>query len=40
MALESARKGLKLARANNELELAAALERRINLYERGRPVRE
>jgi twitching motility protein PilT len=39
-ALEAARKGLKLARANKELELAAALERRIVLYERGKPIRE
>lgn len=39
-ALEAARKGLALARANKELELAAALERRIALYERGKPIRE
>ena len=40
MALEAARKGLKLARAGQQTELAAALERRIELYENGRPIRE
>ena len=40
MALSAARTGLKLARANKQVELAAALERRIELYERGAPVRE
>ncbi len=40
LALDAARKGLKLARANKELELAAALARRIELYERGNPIRE
>jgi twitching motility protein PilT len=40
MALDAARKGLKLARLNKEMELAAALERRIELYERGVPIRE
>jgi twitching motility protein PilT len=39
-ALDAARKGLKLARANQQNELAAALERRIELYESGKPVRE
>jgi len=39
-ALEAARKGLKLARASKDLDLAAALERRIALYERGEPIRE
>jgi hypothetical protein len=40
MALDAARQGLKLARANKEMDLAAALERRIELYERSKPVRE
>lgn len=40
LAMDAARKGLKLARHNKEMDLSAALERRIELYERGRPVRE
>ncbi len=39
-ALEAVRRGLKLALANKETELAAALERRIDLYERRKPMRE
>jgi len=40
MALSAARSGLKLACANKQTELAAALKRRIELYEKGTPVRE
>jgi twitching motility protein PilT len=40
MALNAARKGLALARANKDSELATALERRIALYEQGQPIRE
>lgn len=40
LALDAAHKGLNLARLNKETELTAALERRIDLYERGLPVTE
>lgn len=39
-ALDAARKGLKLARASRQTELGDALERRIELYESGKPMRE
>jgi twitching motility protein PilT len=39
-ALDAARKGLRLAKANKESALASALERRIALYEQGQPIRE
>jgi tetratricopeptide (TPR) repeat protein len=39
IALNAARAALKLAQANKETDLAAALERRIKLYERGEPMK-
>ncbi len=40
VALNAARRGLDLARVNKQTDLAAALEKRIKLYERGEPMRE
>jgi twitching motility protein PilT len=40
LALETARKGLKLARLNKEMALTTALEQHIELYEQNKPIRE
>ena len=39
-ALESAKRGLELAKAMNEVQLAEHLKVRIGLYEKGQPIRE
>jgi tetratricopeptide (TPR) repeat protein len=39
-ALDAARKGLELAQASQQTALVAALERRIELYELGKPMRD